>query len=145
MRMWQEFKAFLIKQNALALAIAVVIGAALNSVVTALVDNIIMPIVGAATPDGAWRTATLDAGPVKFGIGPLAAALLNFFIVGLVAWRFTKAFIRPGPEPPPTKTCPFCQMGDLDLRATRCPHCTSQLGGDASAVASMTGAASRGV
>jgi large conductance mechanosensitive channel len=127
MGMWQDFKAFLIKQNALALAIAVVIGAALNGVVTAIVDNFIMPIVGFATPGGAWRTATLDAGPVKFGVGPMAASLLNFFIVGLVAWRISKAFIRPGPEPPPTKTCPFCQMTDLDVKATRCPHCTSDL------------------
>jgi large conductance mechanosensitive channel len=126
--MWQEFKAFLIKQNAIALAIAVVIGAALNGVVTSIVDNLIMPIVGAATPGGAWRTATLDLGPVKFGIGPVAAALLNFFIVGLVAWRISKALIRPAAqENPTTKACPFCRMADLDLNATRCPHCTSQL------------------
>ena len=65
--MWQDFKAFLIKQNVLALAIAVIVGVALNAVVTALVDNIIMPIVGAATPGGAWRTATWDVGPVRFG------------------------------------------------------------------------------
>ena len=127
--MWREFKAFLIKQNALALAIAVVIGAALNGVVTAIVDNVIMPIVGAATPGGAWRTATVDLGPVKLGLGPLAAAILNFFIVGLVAWRISKAFIRPETpaEKPPTKTCPFCQMQDLDVKATRCPHCTSAI------------------
>jgi len=127
--MWQDFKGFLIKQNAIALALAVVIGAALNGVVTAIVDNLIMPIVAAATPGGAWRTATLDLGPVKFGIGPVAAALLNFFIVGLVAWRISKAFIRPATqEKPATKACPFCRMADLDLNATRCPHCTSQLG-----------------
>jgi large conductance mechanosensitive channel len=127
--MWNEFKAFLIKQNALALAIAVVIGAALNGVVTAIVENFIMPFVGAATPDGAWRTATLDFGPVKLGIGPIAAALLNFLIVGLVAWRISKAFIRPevSPEKPVTKSCPYCLMTDLDVNATRCPHCTSQL------------------
>jgi large conductance mechanosensitive channel len=126
--MWQEFKAFLIKQNAIALAIAVVIGAALNGVVTSIVDNLIMPVVAAATPGGAWRTATLDLGPVKFGIGPVAAALLNFLIVGFVAWRISKAFIRPAAqEKPTTKACPFCRMADLDLSATRCPHCTSQL------------------
>src|SRR5215207_11384008 len=93
--MWQDFKAFLIKQNVLALAIAVVVGVALNAVVTALVDQIIMPIVAAATPGGAWRTATWNVGPVRFGVGPLAAAILNFFIVGFVAWRISKAFIRP--------------------------------------------------
>ena len=58
--MWRDFKSFLIKQNALALAIAVVIGAALNDVVKSLVDNIIMPIVGYATPNGDWRAATFN-------------------------------------------------------------------------------------
>ncbi len=122
-----EFKAFLIKNNALALALAVVLGAALNDVVKGLVDNIIMPIVAFATPGGAWRTLVLDVGPVKFGVGPLAAAVLNFFIVGFVAWRLSKAFMTPDAEKPATKTCPVCFMADLDARARRCPHCTSEL------------------
>jgi len=145
--MWQDFKAFLIKQNVLALAIAVVVGVALNAVVTALVDQIIMPIVAAATPGGAWRTATWNVGPVRFGVGPLAAAILNFFIVGFVAWRISKAFIRPEPAgaPPATKTCPFCRMVDLDVNATRCPHCTSQLEGDAGALSPVVAGAPRGV
>jgi large conductance mechanosensitive channel len=126
MGMWKEFKAFLIKNNALALALAVVLGAALNDVVKGVVDNIIMPIVGFATPDGAWRTAALDVGPVKFGIGALAAAVLNFFIVGFVAWRLSKAFLKPDPEKPATKACPVCFMADLDARARRCPHCTTE-------------------
>lgn len=126
MSMWKEFQAFLVKNNALALALAVVLGAALNDVVKGLVDNIIMPIVAFATPDGAWRTATLDAGPVRFGVGPLAAAVLNFFIVGFVAWRLSKAFLKPDPEKPATKSCPVCYMADLDARARRCPHCTSE-------------------
>ena len=127
MAVWSEFKAFLIKNNALALALAVVLGAALNDVVKGLVDNIIMPIVAFATPGGAWRTTVLELGPVKFGVGPLAAAVLNFFIVGFVAWRLSKAFITPDAEKPATKTCPVCFMADLDARARRCPHCTSEL------------------
>lgn len=127
MLMWTEFKAFLIKTNALALALAVVLGAALNDVVKGLVDNIIMPVVGVATPEGAWRTAVLEAGPVRFGVGPLAAAVLNFFIVGFVAWRLSKAFLKPDADKPATKTCPVCFMADLDTRARRCPHCTSEL------------------
>ncbi|MES2524825.1 MAG: MscL family protein [Gemmatimonadota bacterium] len=126
MGVWQEFKGFLIKNNALALALAVVLGAALNDVVKGLVDNIIMPIVGFATPGGAWRTATIDVGPVRFGVGPLAAAVLNFVIVGFVAWRISKAFIKPDPVAPATKTCTSCFMADLDTRAMRCPHCTSE-------------------
>jgi large conductance mechanosensitive channel len=144
--MWQEFKAFLIKQNVLALALAVIIGVALNGVVTALVDQIIMPIVGFATPGGAWRTATWNVGPVKFGIGPLAAAILNFFIVGFVAWRLSKAFIRePAAAAPATKTCPFCRMADVDANATRCPHCTSELGGVTGSPPPLTAGSTRGV
>lgn len=129
MGVYKEFKAFLIKNNALALALAVVIGAALNDVVKGLVDNIIMPIIGFATPGGSWRGATLDVGPIRFGIGPLGAALLNFVIVGFVAWRISKAFIKEDVEAPATKTCPVCFMANLDTRAVRCPHCTSELSG----------------
>ncbi len=127
--MWREFKAFLIKQNVLALAIAVVMGAALTKVVDSVVADLIMPIVGAATPGGAWRTWTLNAGPVRFGVGNVLNALLNFLIVGFVAWRLTKALIRaPAPSAEPaTKACPFCRM-TVDAAATRCSYCTSELG-----------------
>ena len=53
MSMWREFKAFLLKENVLALAIAVVVGGALNALVTAAVEDLIMPVVAAATPDSA--------------------------------------------------------------------------------------------
>lgn len=126
--MWREFKAFLIKQNALALAVAVVIGAALNNVVTAIVNDFIMPIVGALTPSGTWQTATLAVGPVKFGAGHFLSAVLNFLIVGFVAWRLSKLFIKEEPvaAAPATKTCGFCYMS-VDARASRCAHCTSTL------------------
>ena len=124
--MLQEFRAFLIKQNALALAIAVVIGGALDKVVKAIVDGLIMPIVAVAAPGGAWQQATLRAGPFVFGVGPLAAAVINFVIIGFVAWRLSKLFIRPEAKAA-TKRCPYCQMDDLDQLARRCPHCTSEL------------------
>jgi large conductance mechanosensitive channel len=125
---WSDFRAFLLKQNVVALAIAVVIGAALNEVVKALVDDIIMPIVAVALPAGAWQTYKFQAGPFAFGIGHLAAALINFLIVGLVAWRLARAFIKPEPAAaaPATKVCPHCRM-TIDAAATRCAHCTSQL------------------
>jgi large conductance mechanosensitive channel len=132
--MWREFKAFLIKQNVLALALAVVIGAALTKVIDSLVADFIMPIVGAVTPGGAWREWTLNAGPVRFGVGNFLNAVLNFLIVGFVAWRIAKAFIRP-PAPSSdaaTKACPFCRM-TIDVAATRCPHCTSALGAQVAA------------
>jgi large conductance mechanosensitive channel len=127
--MWREFKAFLITQNVLALAVAVVIGAALGKVVDSVVADFIMPIVGAATPGGAWREWTLNAGPVRFGVGNFLNAVLNFLIVGFVVWRMTKAFIRPPAATPgsATKACPFCRM-TINAAATRCPHCTSAVG-----------------
>lgn len=123
--MLHEFKSFLIKQNVLALAIAVVIGTALNTLIKALVDDFIMPIVAAFTPGGEWRTATWDMGPVRFGVGDFLAALVNFIIIGFVAWRISKALIKPDPEVP-KKDCPYCRMS-LDAAATRCAYCTSDL------------------
>ena len=123
-----EFRAFLIKQNVLALAIAVVIGVALGNVVTAMVEHLIMPIVGAATPGGEWREATATVGSVVFGVGAFLAALLDFVIIGLVVWQLSKFFIRPAPEAagPAVKSCPHCTMS-IGAAATRCPHCTSAL------------------
>ncbi len=126
--MWNEFKAFLLKENVIALAIAVVIGAAFGKVVTGVVDDFIMPIVGALTPSGEWQKATLDLGPVKFGVGDFVSVLLNFIIIAFVVWRIAKAFIKPAPvgEVQLTKQCPFCRM-TIDAAATRCAHCTSPL------------------
>ena len=125
MPMFKEFKDFLLKQNVVALAIAVVVGTALNALVKALVDDFIMPIIVAMGPGGEWQKATWDVGPVKFGIGDFIAAVINFIIIGLVAWRISKIFIKPEAVAP-TKNCPYCRMS-MDPAATRCPHCTSQL------------------
>lgn len=126
--MLREFKSFILKENVLSLAIAVVLGAAVGKVVTAVVDDFIMPIVAATTPGGSWQKATLDAGPVKFGVGDFLSVLLNFIIIGFVVWRISKIFIRPAPaaEVPATKPCPYCRM-IVDAEASRCPHCTSDL------------------
>jgi large conductance mechanosensitive channel len=120
-----DFKAFLLKQNVIALAIAVVIGAALNALVQSLVEDFIMPVIGAAQPGGAWQKATWDVGPVKFGVGHFLAAFINFLIIAFVAWRISRLFSRPS-DSVPTKNCPYCKTS-MDATATRCPSCTSQL------------------
>ena len=125
MPMINEFKDFLLKQNVVALAIAVVVGTALNTLVKAVVDDFIMPIVVAVGPGGDWQTATWNVGSVKFGVGDFIAALVNFLIVGFVAWRISKIFIKQEAEAP-KKDCPHCRM-PMNAAATRCPHCTSQL------------------
>ena len=130
--MLNDFRAFLIKQNAVALAIAVVIGAALTGVVTSIVDGLIMPIVAAVSPNPAsYQNMTWTLGRLVLKPGLVIAALINFVIVGFVVWRVSKLLIKPDAESPkaPTKACPFCKMGDLDLAALRCPHCTSEVGG----------------
>ena len=121
-----EFRTFLIRQNVMALAIAVVVGTALNALVKALVDDFIMPIVAAASPGSEWQKMTWDVGAVRFGVGDFLAALLNFLIIGFVAWRISLMFVKPDPEKP-TQECRYCRMS-IDAAATRCPHCTSALG-----------------
>ena len=126
--MWREFKQFLVKENVMALAIAVVIGAAMGKLVTALVNDFIMPIVAVVTPAGDWRAYTLDVGPVSFLVGDFIGALIDFIIVAFVVWRVSKAFIRPAPagEKPATRECPYCRS-TIDARATKCAQCTSTL------------------
>ena len=126
--MWADFKAFLIKQNILALAIAFVVGAATNDLVQALVADFIMPVVNAVSPADTWQTWEWDVGGVTFTIGHFLGALLNFLIIGFVAWRLTKLFIRP-PKPdekPATRPCLYCKQV-VDATATRCAYCTSEL------------------
>ena len=123
MPMIKEFKDFLLKQNIVALAIAVVVGTALNTLVKAFVDDFIMPIIVAIGPGGEWQTATWNVGSVKFGLGDFLAAAINFLIIGFVAWRISKMFIK---AEAPKKNCGYCRMS-VDAAATRCPYCTSQL------------------
>ena len=126
--MWREFKAFIMRENVLALAIAVILGAAAGKVVTAVVDDFIMPIVSAVAPSGAWQTMTVDIGSVRFKVGDFMSVFLNFVIIGFVVWRISKAFLPKAPTPPGpiTKPCPYCRMA-IDPQATRCPHCTSEI------------------
>jgi large conductance mechanosensitive channel len=123
--MWSEFKAFLLKENVIALALAVIIGGALAKLVAALVADFIMPVVAYAVPGGAWRTATWDVGPVRFATGDFAGVAIDFVIIAFIVWRISKALIKPKPTAP-VKNCPFCRMS-IDQAATRCAFCTSGL------------------
>lgn len=123
MRMLSEFQEFLLKQNVVALAIAVVVGTALNALVKAVVDDFIMPIIVAIGPGGEWQKATWSVGTVRFGVGDFLSAVINFIIIGFVAWRISKIFIKPAAE---AAKCRYCKM-EIDAAASRCPHCTSQL------------------
>jgi large conductance mechanosensitive channel len=133
--MWTEFKAFLTKSNALALAVGVIIGAATGKVVSAVVDDLLMPIIGLAMPRGDWREAQIvlsqssDAkgqvtvNAIKYG--HLLGTFLDFAFIALVVFLIAKALLRPAPGPP-TRTCPFC-LESLPVEATRCRACTASL------------------
>lgn len=103
--MWTEFKTFLVKDNVIGLAIAVILGVALNAVVNSIVNDVIMPIVNLATAatGGSWQewriwlTSNHEEGAPAIYVGRLLAALLNFFVVGFIAWRISKIFVKPAP------------------------------------------------
>jgi large conductance mechanosensitive channel len=132
MSLARDFREFLLKQNALALAVGVVIGAAVGNVVSAIVDDIIMPIVGILVPSGEWRAWNVPlthdaAGKVTNALkyGDLLGRLVDFVLVALVVFTVTKSLIRT-PPPAPIKNCPRCTEA-LPTAATRCKYCTSDV------------------
>ena len=88
MSMMGEFREFIMKHGVVGLAVAVV-------------NDLVMPIVGALTPSGNWREATLTVGNIKFGIGDFAGAVIDFVIISFVIFMIVKSFIK---EPPAAKT-----------------------------------------
>ena len=97
--MWKDFRAFLIKDNVIGLAIAVIIGLTLNKLVTSVVDDLIMPIVAQLLPAGGWQqwAVALPREGTAIKVGNILAALLNFLVVGFVCWRIVKIFVKPAP------------------------------------------------
>ena len=137
--MWQEFKAFLTKTNALALAVGVVIGAAVGNLVSSIVKDLLMPLITLALPAGDWRKAhvVLKEGGVKadgtrdvtaIQYGNLLGSTIDFIVIAVVIFLITKALLREKPKAPPPamKDCPFC-MASIPKGATRCQACTSTL------------------
>ena len=92
--MVKEFMEFLLKYQVIGLAVAVIIGAAATKMVTATVNDIIMPIIGAIIPGGSWRTATVEIGPVKFLVGDFVGAIIDFVIIALVVFLSVKFMIK---------------------------------------------------
>jgi large conductance mechanosensitive channel len=129
----KEFKEFLLKTNALALAIGVIIGAAVGKVVSSLVADILMPLISVVIPGGTWREAkfvlkTNPDGTVANAItyGQFAGAVIDFVIIAFVVFMITKALLKPEPAPaaPPTKVCPECKE-IIPADARKCRACAS--------------------
>ena len=85
-----EFSAFLKKYGIIGLAIAFIIGQAVSKVVSALVADIVMPIVTFFLPQGEWRQATLVLGPIILAIGDFAGAVLDFLVIALIVFWFMR-------------------------------------------------------
>jgi large conductance mechanosensitive channel len=137
----EDFKKFAFKGNVIDLAVGVVIGGAFGKIVSALVADLIMPVVALVLPSGDWRAngIVLRQAPdpkdnVVIQYGDFFGAVLDFAVIALVLFlvvsrllkaaegRLTK---RKPAEDPTTKECPFCCEA-VPLRATRCKFCTSQ-------------------
>jgi large conductance mechanosensitive channel len=130
--MFGEFRAFLLKTNALALAVGVIIGAALGTVVTSLVNDIIMPPIGFALGgvDFAQIKTVLKANAdptqeVAIRWGVFLNAVISFIVIAFVVFWISRMFIKE-PTPAEVKTCPFCREAN-DVVATRCKACTSAI------------------
>jgi len=120
--MYREFKAFLLKHNVMALAVAFILGAAVSKVVAALVTDILMPTIGLALPGGDWREMTMPIGGARLLIGDFMGAVLDFLIIAFAVFIIGKALLRPEPTPE-TKTCPAC-LEVIAAGASRCKYCT---------------------
>lgn len=90
----QEFKEFLKKYQVLGLAVAFIIGAASTKFVTALVNDIIMPVISVAIPGGDWRSSVLQLGPVKLLVGDFVGALIDFLIIAFVVFMIVKLIMK---------------------------------------------------
>ena len=145
----QEFKTFAIKGNMIDLAVGMIIGTSFNKIVSSLVNDMFMPLLGVFTGkidfsklfialDGnTYETlaAAEEAGVACFKYGAFLAGVMDFLIMAFVVFIFVKQINKlrdmnkepEAPKAPTTKTCLFCKT-EINIEATRCPHCTSELG-----------------
>jgi len=133
--MIQGLKQFLLRGNVVDLAVAVVIGAAFGSVVTALVKDLLTPLVAALAGQPDFSAIQFEINGSRFLIGDFINAVVSFLLIGTAVYAFVvvpmnalTARLRRG-EPPPdptTKKCPEC-LSDVPIAARRCAFCTSPL------------------
>ncbi|MDD5089915.1 MAG: MscL family protein [Candidatus Wallbacteria bacterium] len=90
----KEFKEFLNEYKVMGMAVAFIMGGAATNLVTALVKEIIMPLITPMMPAGEWQTYKLMLGPVGLGIGPFVAALINFLIMAWVVFMIAKVVLK---------------------------------------------------
>jgi large conductance mechanosensitive channel len=146
--MWKEFKEFIMRGNVLDMAVGIIIGAAFGKIVTSFVNDVLMPplglLMGKVDFSNLFITlsgqsfVTLEeakkAGAVTLRYGLFINTIIDFLIVAFAIFLVIKQVNRlkrqpePAPAAPATKECPFC-LSVIPIKATRCPHCTSELKG----------------
>lgn len=140
MTLLKEFKEFAVRGNAIDLAVGIIIGAGFNAIVSALVDNIIMPPLGLLTggidfskQELVLRAATETSEAVTIGYGVLINALIEFIIIAFSVFlivRYINKLKRKDEkakkQEPDKRKCPYCKEVIAD-EARRCSHCTANL------------------
>ncbi|MDY4813039.1 MAG: large conductance mechanosensitive channel protein MscL [Ruminococcus sp.] len=138
-KVFGEFKEFVMRGNVLDLAVAVIIGGAFQTIVSSLCNDVITPFIqliiskciGVDSIDE--MTKVLNVGTIQ--LGNFISAIINFLIMAVIIFclvKFINKVMSIGKkkeeeeEEETTKTCPFCKS-EIDIEATRCPHCTSVL------------------
>jgi len=126
-------KQFLLRGNVLDLAVAVVIGAAFGAVITALVKDLITPLVAAIAGKPDFSAITCELNGSRFLLGDFINALLSFLLIGAAVYFFVVLPVNAilerrrrgeAPPDPTTKKCPEC-LSEIPLAARRCAFCTS--------------------
>jgi|SRR5689334_21465623 large conductance mechanosensitive channel len=128
-------KQFLLRGNVLDLAVAVVIGGAFGTVVTALVKDLLTPLIAAVGGQPDFSAVQFQVNGSKFLIGDFVNAVISFVLIGAAVYLFVVSPMNAlmarmhrgeAPPDPTTKKCPEC-LSDVPIAARRCAHCTSQI------------------
>src|SRR5262249_46012844 len=137
--MLKGFKQFLMRGNVVDLAVAVVIGGAFGAVVTALVKDLVTPLIAAIVGKPDFSAIVFEINSSKFLVGDFINAVVSFFLIAAAIYFFVvvpvnalTARMRRGEAPPDptTKKCPEC-LSEVPIAAKRCAFCTSALGAKA--------------
>ena len=131
---FKEFKDFILRGNVMDLAVGVIIGAAFKDIVDALTADFIQPLIDSV--GGAEIGGTIEIWNHQYlNYGHFITAVINFLIMAFILFIMLKSvnkLMTLGKKKATeegvatTKVCPFCKT-EIDIEATRCPHCTSQL------------------
>lgn len=131
--MLKEFKEFIMRGNVLDLAVAVIIGGAFGKIVSSLVNDIFMPLIGLVIGGIDFSSLQFTFGAAKVTYGNFINNIIDFLIIAFVIFLVVKAAnsMKKAPAPaaleaPTTKECPHC-FSTISIKATRCPNCTSEL------------------